>query len=117
MTDILKQIGISVAVVVVALLLTGNFGGGAVGGTYEITKQYFAAGIDVTGSATADDVVAEDDLTVSDDVTFGSASASSSVNFGRACWEVTTNVGSTTYVSFIGTGSSVRIATSTTSCN
>ncbi len=111
MTDILKHVGISVAVVVVALLLTGNLGGSAVGGVYEITKQNFGAGIDVTGTATTDD------LTVQDDTIFGSASASSSVNFGRACWEVTTNVGSTTFVSFIGTGTNVRIATSTTSCN
>lgn len=48
MTDILKTISISVAVVIVALLLTSNNNG--VGGTYEITKQYFSDGIDVTGT-------------------------------------------------------------------
>lgn len=51
-----------------------------------------------------------------DTLVVGSASASSSATFGKACWEVTTNVGSTTYVSFIGTGTTVRMATSTTSC-
>lgn len=111
MTEILKQIGISVAVVVVALLLTGGFNSASnVGGVYEITKQYFASGIEAT------DVAVTDDLTVTDDTIFGSASASTSVSFGKACWEVTTNVGSTTYISFIGTGTTVRLATSTTSC-
>ena len=105
MIDTLKTFGISAVVVIVALLLTGNIGGTTgVGGTYEITKQYFSQGIET------------DDLTVTDDATFGSAAASTSANFGKACWTVTTNVGSTTYISFIGTGTTVRLATSTTSC-
>lgn len=109
MLDILKTTGISVAVVIVALLLTGGFGGGSVGGVYEITRQNFT-------EVVAQDISVSDDLTVTDDVVFGSASATSSANFGRACWQVTTNVGSTTFISFIGTGPSVRLATSTTSC-
>ena len=117
MIDTLKTIGISAVVVIVALLLTGNIGGSAgIGGVYEITKQYFNAGIEISGGVTSDDVTVSDDLTVSDDVTFGSASATSSVAFGKACWNITTNTGSTTYVSFIGTGTTVRLATSTSSC-
>ena len=101
MTDILKQIGIRVAVVVVALLLTGGFGGSTgVGGTYEITKQFFSAGIEAT------------DVTVTDDLVVGSAAATSSSNFGKACFTVTTQAGGTLYVFFRSTG----IATSSTSC-
>lgn len=103
MTDILKTIGISVAVVIVALLLTGNIGGNdGVGGTYEIRKQFFSAGVET------------DDLTVTDDTVFGTSAATTSVNFGKACWTVTTAIGSTTYVTFNSTG---VLATSTTNCN
>lgn len=49
MIDTLKTIGISVVVVIVALLLS-PFGGSNVGGTYENVRQYFSAGIDVTGT-------------------------------------------------------------------
>ncbi len=87
--------GVSIVVVVVALLLTGTKDG--IGGTYEITKQYFTNGIDVQGGAT-----------------IGSTSATSSINFGKACWTVGTVTGGTTYVSFNSTGS---LATSSTSCN
>lgn len=115
MTDILKTIGISVAVVIVALLLTGNIGGnGSVGGTYEITKQYFAAGLEATDVTVTDDVTVADDLTVTDDTIFGTSAATTSINFGKACWEVTTSQGSTTYVYFRSTGT---LATSSTSCN
>lgn len=130
MTDILKQVGISVAVVVVALLLTGGRDATpGIGGVYELTKQTFSAGIEVDGvtaleNATVsnsitvtNDVTVTDDLTVGDDVTFGSASATSSATFGKTCWTITTNTGSTTYVSFVGTGTTVRMSTSTTSCN
>ncbi len=103
MIDTLKTIGISVVVVIVALLLTGNIGGTAgVGGTYEITKQYFSAGIET------------DDLRVTDDTVFGSANATTTINFGKACWELTTSQGSTTYAFFRSTGT---LATSSTSCN
>ncbi len=109
MTEILKTIGISVAVVIVALLLTGNIGGNdGMGGTYEITKQYFAEGIE------ASDVTVTDDLTVTDDTTFGTSAATTSINYGKACWTITTVNGSTTYVSFNSTG---NLATSSTSCN
>lgn len=111
MIDTLKTIGISAVVVIVALLLTGNIGNPAgVGGTYEITKQYFSQGIEAT------DIAVTDDLTVTDDTIFGSASATTSVNFGKSCWTVTTNTGSTTYISFRGVGTSATLATSTTSC-
>lgn len=113
--DTLKTIGISAVVVIVALLLTGNIGGTTgVGGTYEITKQYFNAGVNVTGGVTSDDVTVSDDLVVSDDTTFGSASATTTINFGKACWEITTSQGSTTYAFFRSTGT---LATSSTSCN
>lgn len=56
MTDILKITGISVAVVVVALLLTGAFRGNeGIGGVYEITKQSFSQGIDVVGKSYVDE--------------------------------------------------------------
>jgi hypothetical protein len=46
MINTLKTIGISAVVVIVALLLTGAFSGNTgVGGTYEITKQFFPGGI------------------------------------------------------------------------
>lgn len=104
MLDILKTTGISVAVVIVALLLTGGFGGSSVGGVYQITEQFFGQGIDVTG------------LTETDRLKVGGPNATSSSDFGRACWQITTNTGSTTFVSFQGTGTTVRLATSTTSC-
>jgi hypothetical protein len=112
MIDTLKTIGISAVVVIVALLLTGNFTSNpGVGGTYEITKQFFSAGIDVTGTTDVDA------LNASGTVQFGASAASSSVSFGRACWNITTTTGSTTFVSFVGNGSNVRLATSSTSCN
>ncbi len=83
----------------VVMLVGGNQPG--VGGETRFPNSTLsAAALDIAGAAT-----------------FGSPTATSSVNFGLTCWEVTTNVGSTTYVSFIGTGANVRIATSTTSCN
>ncbi len=101
MIDTLKMFGVSVLVVIVALLLTGNIGSTpGVGGTYELTKQYFSQGIEAS-------VVDADRLIV------GSASASSSANFGKACWTVTTQAGATQYVFFRSSG----IATSSTSCN
>jgi len=46
MTDILKHIGISVAVVVVALLLTGGLSTtSGIGGVYQTSEQNFAAGL------------------------------------------------------------------------
>mgnify|MGYP003532328724 FL=1 len=109
MIDTLKTIGISAVVVIVALLLTGNIGSTAgVGGTYEITKQYFSAGLEAT------DVSVTDDLTVTDDTIFGTSAATTTINFGKACWEITTSQGSTTYAFFRSTGT---LATSSTSCN
>lgn len=120
--DTLKTIGISAVVVIVALLLTGNFGGPAIGGTYEITKQYFSAGVEVAGGVTSDDltssddIVVGDDLTVTDDATFGTGNVTSttSINFGKACWTIKTVNGSTTYAFFNSVG---NIATSSASCN
>ena len=109
MIDTLKTIGISAVVVIVALLLTGNIGSTAgVGGTYEITKQYFSSGLEAT------DVSVTDDLTVTDDTIFGTSAATTTINFGKACWEITTSQGSTTYAFFRSTGT---LATSSTSCN
>ncbi len=45
MINTLKTIGVSAVVVIVALLLTGNLGSTGVGGTYEITKQFFPGGL------------------------------------------------------------------------
>lgn len=115
MIDTLKTIGISAVVVIVALLLTGNIGSTAgVGGTYEITKQYFSAGIETTDLTATDDVVVTDDLTVTDDTIFGTSAATTTINFGKACWQITTSQGSTTYAFFRSTGT---LATSSTSCN
>lgn len=102
MIDTLKTIGISVLVVIVALLLTGNIGGTTnVGGTYEITKQFFNAGVEAT------------DVTVTDDLVVGSASATTSSNFGKACFTVTTASGATAYLFFNGTANTAALATTT----
>jgi len=100
MIDTLKMFGISVLVVIVGLLLTGNIGSTpGVGGEYSNTLKNFAQGITVKGTTN-----------------LSNGTASTSVNFGKTCWTVLTSTGSTTYVSFVGNGSNVRIATSTTSC-
>jgi hypothetical protein len=93
---------------VVGLLL--GFAGpqDGVGGTYEITKQFFSAGIEVDGTTQVET------LDVDGATTFGSPTATTSINFGRACWRVTTTTGSTTFVFFNSTG---VLATSSNSCN
>jgi hypothetical protein len=118
MIDTLKTIGISAVVVIVALLLTGNIGSPAgVGGTYEVTKQYFSAGIDVTGTTDVDTLNSTTALNSTGAVDFSNGTASTSATFGKTCWTILTNTGSTTYVSFRGIGTSATLATSTTSCN
>lgn len=97
MIDTLKTIGISVLVVIVALLLTGNLSSApAVGGEYANTLKTFAQGITVKGVTN-----------------LSNGTASTSVNFGKTCWTVRTNTGATAYAWFTAAG----LATSTTSCN
>lgn len=114
MTNLLKNIGIILASVVISVSVMAMQAPKeeVTGGVYNQVTQEFREGLKA-GTSNQFQVANDGDLSTTGTVAIGTSSATSSVNFGRACWTVTRAGGSQLFVWFTAQGA---LATSTSSC-